>query len=601
MDMRRASLVVLLVLIGVFAVSFLISLQRYKSVTYWLVRPLGQFHTVQALDTPRPTISEPVDGGLKGRYALARVRDHLVMIHEVAVPVPREEEGEARKLSSRYHMVLRENEQGGYDLVHSVTTLEPLDGHPNVKELIKEKNPENWSVIVRDYLMPVSDLYVLEAVKSRLSDGTHADRLMQAEFERNADEIVLYLAEMDSALRSDDLDRLRGRMDKFEERFSESRPEFVAEIAGGYREWIELKEKSGFVNVADTLALIGTDRQSGAWLSVSDMHDAFLSVSADSVYIPRDRFSSIGNSGGTSSLLNWQVASKVMRVRADMAAISGDFEAAVDWIFPVHRASMVLVRESPNSIETLIGIACGDIAIGGMENLFLNLPTATDVEELWPRLNAAAALHLAITAPKSFSMEAKASGVVRNMEEMSVRHDVARAKMAALRSGAASWHHYLVSGRFPTAGENPGELMPGGIDADPFGKRLQMAEIEGGLAIYSVGPDRKDNRASVEYDPTNGTVSGGDIRVRLFRDRKYPLKREPDLSTADAIHMQFPNGLPPDPFADSRGRGYSLSDESPANIWSFGPDTDERDGGTVPEVDYDPTNGIISSGDIVSR
>jgi hypothetical protein len=34
---------------------------------------------------------------------------------------------------------------------------------------------------------------------------------------------------------------------------------------------------------------------------------------------------------------------------------------------------------------------------------------------------------------------------------------------------------------------------------------------EGGGAIYSLGPDREDDRMQIEYDGTNGTFSKGDV------------------------------------------------------------------------------------------
>ncbi len=52
---------------------------------------------------------------------------------------------------------------------------------------------------------------------------------------------------------------------------------------------------------------------------------------------------------------------------------------------------------------------------------------------------------------------------------------------------------------------------------DPFdGAPLRVVEQPGRAIIYSIGPDGKDQRGSISYDPTNGTLSSGDIIVNLM-------------------------------------------------------------------------------------
>lgn len=47
------------------------------------------------------------------------------------------------------------------------------------------------------------------------------------------------------------------------------------------------------------------------------------------------------------------------------------------------------------------------------------------------------------------------------------------------------------------------------------GKPLKRIRGAGEVTIYSVGPDREDQHATITYDPTNGTFSAGDIMVRV--------------------------------------------------------------------------------------
>ncbi len=51
---------------------------------------------------------------------------------------------------------------------------------------------------------------------------------------------------------------------------------------------------------------------------------------------------------------------------------------------------------------------------------------------------------------------------------------------------------------------------------DPFADGpLRELDEPAGTVIYSLGPDRADQRAAIAYDPTNGTTSPGDIFLRL--------------------------------------------------------------------------------------
>jgi hypothetical protein len=64
------------------------------------------------------------------------------------------------------------------------------------------------------------------------------------------------------------------------------------------------------------------------------------------------------------------------------------------------------------------------------------------------------------------------------------------------------------------------QLVPKYIESipiDPFtGKPMRYRPLadEGGGAIYSLGPDREDDRMRIEYDATNGTLSSGDVFLR---------------------------------------------------------------------------------------
>jgi hypothetical protein len=97
-------------------------------------------------------------------------------------------------------------------------------------------------------------------------------------------------------------------------------------------------------------------------------------------------------------------------------------------------------------------------------------------------------------------------------------------------------------------------------------------------SVYSVGPDRRDDGAAIEYDSTNGTISRGDIYVRIPRERSFPFPRD-GVRAKNAYELlnQFPNGLPTDPFARGMYGKIPLSiiesaTGTPVFIFSCGPD-----------------------------
>ncbi len=80
-------------------------------------------------------------------------------------------------------------------------------------------------------------------------------------------------------------------------------------------------------------------------------------------------------------------------------------------------------------------------------------------------------------------------------------------------------------------------------------------------------------KAAIAYDPSNGSVSSGDMFIKVSRERRYPFPREGvSADSAEELLKQFPEGLPPDPFAVPRGKTLGISNTTPVYIYSEGPD-----------------------------
>jgi hypothetical protein len=70
-------------------------------------------------------------------------------------------------------------------------------------------------------------------------------------------------------------------------------------------------------------------------------------------------------------------------------------------------------------------------------------------------------------------------------------------------------------GNYPGSQEELSSVMQV-VPLDPFiEKNFKYANAGAYRLLYSVGPDMVDNGGTTPYDPTNGTVSSGDVIVRF--------------------------------------------------------------------------------------
>ena len=87
-------------------------------------------------------------------------------------------------------------------------------------------------------------------------------------------------------------------------------------------------------------------------------------------------------------------------------------------------------------------------------------------------------------------------------------------------------------GNYPESIEALAPQYIAAIPADPFsGKPLKLASVEGGLILYSVGPDLVDDGGNKEYDfrQESKEIKPGDITFVMgapFADRRLKPSRE---------------------------------------------------------------------------
>lgn len=105
--------------------------------------------------------------------------------------------------------------------------------------------------------------------------------------------------------------------------------------------------------------------------------------------------------------------------------------------------------------------------------------------------------------------------LVPNFMEAPVREGYTYARWALTVATAQVLAYRAEKGTLPTSLAALTEI---GVTPpkDPFSTGIPKYMLRGNSAfLYSIGPDLIDNGASPDYDPTNGTISSGDIMVTL--------------------------------------------------------------------------------------
>jgi hypothetical protein len=328
--------------------------------------------------------------------------------------------------------------------------------------------------------------------------------------------------------------------------------------------------------------------------------------------------------GGPPNFLPAQILTKVLGVGAVFMMLEGRRDDALCILCSEYHMGQ-LMSQNGNLIMRLIGCAVRAITCNQLELFALNCcETPPECEQMWKTLEQLNQWEKVETLDDLFQLERTVAPHLRpvlrkvvqpNMEEALTRFRCTRSHFQLIRAATAAWHHLLRTGAFPQQATDFAPLLPAGPPPDPHKPDAPLRfRMDGDQFLcYGVGPDQQDDQGTIIYNPTNGTKSQGDIVVRIPRERKYPFPREGVwASSRSDLLRQFPNGLPPDLFADTRGKPLGVTDTTPVYVYSYGPDTDESGGiedpqtkqrrkrtlTDFPEVAYDPTNGSTSNGDL---
>lgn len=337
-------------------------------------------------------------------------------------------------------------------------------------------------------------------------------------------------------------------------------------------------------------------------------------ASADELFRYEDYAYRVKANGGLPNWLNMQYAARFYNVLATFDLLQGGREEAQRLACANYRMGQLVGRDATLTGH-LIGLSLRDIAGKELQLIALNgCETPDEMKAFWRSLemvNRCEPQPLSarewlwfdrIASALSEEQWPKIEPIQENIRDAITRERVTAARFQLVRMAAAARAHQLATGRLPGGAGDLSPLLPGGAPADAFTSApLRLAPAGAGVVCYSVGPDKADDGGAIVYDPSNGTISRGDIVATVPAKREFPVPRGGlRAASLPELWRQMPEGLPPDPFALVSPHGQlRVAQTMPLIIYSCGPDRDDTMPQIVrPQAQYDPTNGATSRGDM---
>ncbi|MCX7001178.1 MAG: hypothetical protein NT106_12930 [Candidatus Sumerlaeota bacterium] len=494
--------------------------------------------------------------------------------------------------------------QGDWDLIG----FGEMGGIPDAEKRVM-RTITTLSKPISSYLHRIKDKKIIKYFESIQNNGGLKSDLSVAEklFENYPTDPYICVIYLDALMRNDKWDELSRQNALLKDRISQTPNPNIACIPQLMEQAVASHKlsKEG-QNAYDWLMKIGEPNPKESFESLLEKAAA-CKAGIPPVHPPSLLYGSVPN------FLGVQVLYKVLRVQATFAMLKGNNERALHLLTLIYRCSQICCGPT-NLLSNLIGISLKFISCGGMELYMANackspeeVKTFFDTLQNLKKIDATLRLDDFRRTESPFwnALYDEDIHYAGHLIETHVRWDTVEARSLLLLASAAARYHLLTSGKFPNNEFDFAPLLPQSFPNDPFSKTPLKFLTDGDVfKVYSVGPDKKDNRAAFFYDPTNGTVSDGDICIEIPRRSRYPFPPRGQLATTkEGLLKQFPNNLPTDPFNDG-GLPLTIIDTTPAQIISFGPDCEASrvtNGAILMplQYSYDPTNGTISPGDII--
>lgn len=507
------------------------------------------------------------------------------------------------------HRKLQRGDSGDWDLVE----YRP----PITRELTNEQDDGSSApLLLPSYLHRIDDKRIVEyfTVQRQSEDTTKAISLAEELISDFPDDLFVRTLYLGALLR-------KRNSDDFAKRLAEWRADFVAAENPFLQRIPDLADYAIRAREAEAKGTDGFAEMHGIFTELPTLEELSRRVSEypkypDYYYPPDMLFRTQLPYGPDEIFLHFQIGAKSVRTLATLRLFEGRQAESLQMLSGIFHQSKLLNTRS-EGLDTAIGTAFMAITVRGLEVYALNCIRNPGDESAFFELIGRSAdpdVEMHLSSMDFFNSPLDTFAVSSGAKEQSftlevrTRSRTSFAMLEALRVAAAVRAQQARTGKLPTEIATLAPEFLEELPSDPFMKDRPISyriRSPREAIAYSYGPDLTDDYAAFAYDPTNGVISTGDVLVRIPREPEFPFSSEgPRAAEAADLARQFPHGLPTDIFAATRGKPLSVwEDAQGVAIYSYGPDSDEHDADPPHELEemYDPTNGIISAGDIFVR
>ncbi len=469
--------------------------------------------------------------------------------------------------------ILALNDRGNWDLVDgSYAEVRGIEQQPTQEMASLPFNNEDFAIRLPEGI-DQNLIFEFPEGKEKLEDT------LIAVDDSTFDPLVAIL-KMDMALLDGEEEKLEGLIIDYSEVFEESDSNFFRQVPRYYEIQLEnLRISKGDKEISRFM--FPNPENESLRTSVFDsnqLRSRYNKLTSDFHYVGPLKPLLLKSGTNVPNFLIVQTLTKVIRVISDFDLIQGNPNQAAETLIGGARLGVIMNNDGIYLITQLIGIAVVSLNIPSLELLVKSGALAQeDHSRVRDEIHSLYNDYLLDSAEQEFARamyNREASAYSSFNGEAQVRRKTVKARLALL-SFMADIQLRQLEGAELSEGLIRQFLLP-----DPYGEDRNLSyhlDESGDYTLWSVGPDKISQEAAIKYDPTNGTWSRGDLILSVHAEREYPFPSSPEqlnFNSMEEVLNHYPVGLPPDPFADSRGLSYTVSDTEPPLIWSFGPDVD---------------------------
>jgi len=166
-------------------------------------------------------------------------------------------------------------------------------------------------------------------------------------------------------------------------------------------------------------------------------------------------------------------------------------------------------------IPQLMGVAIRAIGEGGYKLLFNEgkISRVEDAQFVYNTLKELKKQEPFTTLESVMKFEAFPEANKEALKTFPIREQTAETRLILLETSAAMKLYQLKEGKSPQTLQDLVPTYLPELPVDTFTKNpiILKNDPDKGILIYSYGPDTTDDRGQILYDPTNGTISKGDL------------------------------------------------------------------------------------------